>query len=238
MGIKSIRTYDKCEPCVGCPPFPNYTYGSYIYVNKRQKVNPLANGLNGSQFYNFQNHPNSNPIDLSNTTDFNHLFKLCKERGILFEGIAINYIFLVNQVNQTINADPQFPATNKALLGKRDSNPNKIWSSVVWMRPFQLVSRPKFINENNPNHRFDVELGIGSHLLAPNQPLFHATSVLYSMPKLFDRVINPLQTFNSAAYAGIWRFKFWKFGQWTEVVIGLFYHGISIKKSLIIIRLF
>ena len=88
------------------------------------------------------------------------------------------------------------------------------------MRPFQLVSRPKYISEYNPDRRFNVELGDGSNLFASNQALFHAISIIYSTPKLFDRVINPLQNFSSASYTGIWRFRFWKFGEWIEVVIG------------------
>ncbi len=88
------------------------------------------------------------------------------------------------------------------------------------MRPFQIASRPKFLNENNPNRRFDVELGDGSNLFLCNQSLLHATSLIYSTQKLFDRVINSHQSFSSNSYAGIWRFRFWKFGEWVEIVIG------------------
>jgi hypothetical protein len=119
-------------------------------------------------------------------------------------------------------ADPQFPPSNKVLFGKREScsNFNKISSSIAWMRPFQIVSRPKFLNENNSNRRFDVELGDGSNLFLCNQSLLHATSLIYSTPKLFDRVVNSQQSFSSNSYAGIWKFRFWKFGEWIEIVIG------------------
>ncbi|XP_054166643.1 calpain-9-like [Oppia nitens] len=142
----------------------------------------------------------SNNQDLTNFNNYNHLWKLCRERGVLFEDIS-------------------FPTTNKILFGKRESSMVcKISSSIVWMRPFQLVSRPKYINYN-PNRRFDLELGEVFNMISTNLSLFHAISIIYSTPKLFERVVNPLQNFNPNTYSGIWRFRFWKFGQWVDIVI-------------------
>lgn len=81
MGIESVRTYDKCESCAACPPFPlviGQHYGSHIPSHRKQNSYQLVNGLSGQYL--------SNAIDFSFSTDFNHLSKLCKDRGILFEG--------------------------------------------------------------------------------------------------------------------------------------------------------
>ncbi|CAG2168962.1 unnamed protein product, partial [Oppiella nova] len=205
MGLESVRINDKYET-YNDPSVDHYS--SQHHLNRRRKVNPLstttANTLNSHHYYcgsHITASNLSNGNDFPNASNYSYLWKVCKERGVLFE-------------------DPYFAASNKALFGKKESsNSHKIFSSVVWMRPFQLVSRPKYITEYNPNRRFDVEFGDGSALLSSNQPLFHATSILYSVPKLFDRVINPLQNLNPNNYAGIWKFRFWKFGQWIDIVI-------------------
>lgn len=38
-----------------------------------------------------------------------------------------------------------------------------------------------------------------------------------------------MQGFCSSTYAGIWRFRFWKFGQWIDVVIGSYSNWLSIS---------
>ncbi len=228
MGLESVRTNDKYETFNGCLRDP---FGTQLYLNRRRKFNHLPNGLNTHQFYcNSQiaaSNLSSSNDHCSESFNYNYLWRVCRERGVLFEGIfhrihwnkkcrPILKLFLITCT------DPQFPPSNKVLFGKREScsNFSKISSSIAWMRPFQIVSRPKFLNENNPNRRFDVELGDGSNFFLCNQSLLHATSLIYSTPKLFDRVVNSQQNFSSNSYAGIWRFRFWKFGEWIEIVIG------------------
>ncbi|RWS31726.1 calpain-9-like isoform X3 [Leptotrombidium deliense] len=123
---------------------------------------------------------------------------------------------------------------------------NKIMASIAWMRPYEICSRPKFICEGPT--RFDVEQGeaiiamsasaakCGASLSSGNQcsmpflsssncnkttnsSLLSAISCLTLTPKLLDRVVPPEQSFGPNSYSGIFRFRFWKFGEWTEVVI-------------------
>jgi hypothetical protein len=43
-------------------------------------------------------------------------------------------------------------------------------------------------------------------------------SVLQS-PKLFSKIVPEEQSFDSSAYAGIFHFRFWLYGQWVDVVV-------------------
>ena len=90
MGLESVRTNDKYETYNGCAA---EHYGTHLYMNRRRKINPLANGnaLNSHQYYcssqiTASNISNTNDC-FSNATNFNNLWRICKERGVLFEGI-------------------------------------------------------------------------------------------------------------------------------------------------------
>lgn len=38
-------------------------------------------------------------------------------------------------------------------------------------------------------------------------------------PFLFQRVVPPKQSFDDGWYAGIFRFNFWRYGTWVEVIV-------------------
>ena len=180
----------------------------------------------------------SNP---STHVNYDFLKKVCRERGVLFE-------------------DPHFPPSNRALFGKRGSPSNsscsfftKVLSSIAWMRPYEICSKPKFISESST--RFDVEQGeaimaitasnvkLSSNGLISNtcnncsftltncsnfstghnkitySSLLSAISCLTLTPKLLDRVVPSDQNFNPSTYSGIFRFRFWRFGEWVDIVI-------------------
>ena len=46
-----------------------------------------------------------------------------------------------------------------------------------------------------------------------------AVANLAENKKCFDRVVPSGQDFNQGDYAGIFRFRFWRFGEWIEIVI-------------------
>ena len=186
----------------------NGYYTNGVHDNKRQQTTiPITTSP--------KSHHSSSSS--SSSSNYNYLKQMCKEQGVLFE-------------------DAQFQCNNKSLFGssssKKDSQIQKL--SIQWLRPHQLVSRPKFINDGNG--RFDIEEGDGPSIvnssvnLGNASPLVSAISCLTLTPKLLDRVVPAEQSFNSSIYAGIFRFKFWKFGEWIEVVIGKF---ITIIKLLI-----
>ncbi|KAG0414122.1 hypothetical protein HPB47_008729, partial [Ixodes persulcatus] len=103
--------------------------------------------------------------------------------------------------------DPEFPPSHRALSSK-----NKYASAqITWMRPFEICARPKFISEGSS--RFDVEQGeLGDRWL------LSAISCLTGTPRFLDRVVPSDQGF-AQGYCGLFRFRFWRFGEWHELVV-------------------
>ncbi|XP_023330872.1 calpain-9 [Eurytemora carolleeae] len=103
--------------------------------------------------------------------------------------------------------DQDFPPTNKAIYSHKKPHLHPI----VWMRPHEICQRPKFIAEGAT--RFDVEQGeLGDPWLLA------AVSSLTLTPRFLDRVVPPDQNFEQG-YCGVFRFRFWHFGDWVEVLV-------------------
>jgi hypothetical protein len=88
MGLESVRTNDKYETFNGCLRDP---FGTQLYLNRRRKFNHLPNGSNTHQFYcssqiAASNLSSSNEYS-SESFNYNYLWRVCRERGVLFEGI-------------------------------------------------------------------------------------------------------------------------------------------------------
>ncbi|XP_052800225.1 calpain-A-like isoform X2 [Mya arenaria] len=103
--------------------------------------------------------------------------------------------------------DASFPAndTSLAIRYKSFSEP------IEWMRPHDISKRPKFISKNPGN--FAVQSGSLSDTW-----LLPAFSCLTVAPTLIRKCIPEEQAFNEQ-YAGIFRFRFWRYGEWVEVVV-------------------
>lgn len=85
-------------------------------------------------------------------------------------------------------------------------------SDNVWLRPFEISSSPKFISSGIS--RFDVVQGeLGDCWLVA------AVANLTLNNRLFSLVVPPDQSFDRGSYCGIFRFRFWQFGKWVEVVV-------------------
>ncbi|KAL4224574.1 hypothetical protein ACF0H5_015274 [Mactra antiquata] len=103
--------------------------------------------------------------------------------------------------------DPAFPATDSSLQIRYKS----FVDSIDWKRPHEISKRPSFISKN-PGI-FDVQPGIyGDTWLVP------AFSCLTLAPSLIQRCLPEDQAFDEK-YAGIFRFRFWRYGEWIEIVI-------------------
>ena len=132
--------------------------------------------------------------------DYKDLKRQCKSRGMLFE-------------------DPEFPASNHLLV---DDNQQFVISyfgrtrfdsnSIQWKRPHEIISNPKmFVGDAD---RFDINQGeIG------NCWFLAAVANLAENKKCFNRVVPQDQDFSDRDYQGMFRFRFWRFGEWVEVVI-------------------
>ncbi|KAJ9593988.1 hypothetical protein L9F63_014583, partial [Diploptera punctata] len=138
-------------------------------------------------------------------THYNAVRRMCRERGVLFE-------------------DPEFPPGPRALYHHK----KPAMHPIVWMRPGEMCQRPRFITSENGNGstsgaggggaaeggRLDVEAG------EMGDPwLLAAISSLTLTPRFLDRVVPPDQTFDPATYCGVFRFRFWHFGEWKDVLV-------------------
>ncbi|XP_052002158.1 calpain-1 catalytic subunit [Xyrauchen texanus] len=105
--------------------------------------------------------------------------------------------------------DNLFPPEKKSIgLGPL---PYADLARVVWKRPQDLVSNPVYIVEGTS--RFDfIQGNIG------NCWFLASVGALTFQRRIMTQIIQEEQNF-SVDYAGIFHFRFWRFGKWVDVVI-------------------
>lgn len=103
--------------------------------------------------------------------------------------------------------DPDFPADGSSLFYSMAAP-----RGIEWKRPKEICRDPKFVSGGRS--RFDVRQGeLGDCWLLA------AVANLAMYEDLLNQVIPPNQEFNRPGYCGAFRFVFWRFGEWVEVVI-------------------
>uniref|UniRef100_A0A673IVA9 Calpain-1 catalytic subunit-like n=1 Tax=Sinocyclocheilus rhinocerous TaxID=307959 RepID=A0A673IVA9_9TELE len=121
--------------------------------------------------------------------DFDALLQKCLKSAALFS----DTVFAANQSSLGIPVDP---------------DPKK---AVKWLRPKEITSNAVF-----------VEGTMGTTDICQGQLgncwLLAALSCLTMHPTLFVKVVPSGQSL-SESYAGIFRFRFWQYGEWVEVVV-------------------
>ncbi|XP_072405615.1 calpain-9-like isoform X1 [Chiloscyllium punctatum] len=106
--------------------------------------------------------------------------------------------------------DQQFPAANSSLHGPAGVSQYNI-VITRWMRPREICANPQFIVDGAT--RTDICQG------ALGDCWFLSVIACLSLNKhVMDQVIPPDQGFGEG-YTGCFRFKFWQYGQWVEVVV-------------------
>uniref|UniRef100_A0A3Q3IJP2 Calpain catalytic domain-containing protein n=1 Tax=Monopterus albus TaxID=43700 RepID=A0A3Q3IJP2_MONAL len=134
---------------------------------------------------------NESPVKFSQQ-DYDDLRQQCLKSNRLFE-------------------DNTFPAERKTLGYKELGPYSPNTKGVVWKRPNELCSDPQFILDGAT--RTDICQGALGDCW-----LLAAIASLTMDQQILDRVVPPGQSFTEN-YAGIFHFKFWQFGNWTDVVI-------------------
>ncbi|CAJ1067743.1 calpain-2 catalytic subunit-like [Xyrichtys novacula] len=124
--------------------------------------------------------------------DYESLRQQCLESGRLFE-------------------DPCFPAERRSLGYDKLGPYSPLTRSVVWKRPTELCSDPKFTDKGAT--RLDICQGALGDCW-----LLAAISSLTLDQRILARVVPPGQSFTEG-YAGIFHFQFWQFGEWVDVVV-------------------
>uniref|UniRef100_A0A3B3YN38 Calpain 6 n=1 Tax=Poecilia mexicana TaxID=48701 RepID=A0A3B3YN38_9TELE len=110
--------------------------------------------------------------------------------------------------NRTLFEDPEFPATNSSLYFHKPPP-----GVVQWKRPGEICENPHLFVEGISSH--DLNQGI-----VGNCWFVAACSCLALKPDLWEKVIPDWKEQEwDSNYAGIFHFRFWIFGQWTDVVI-------------------
>jgi len=124
-----------------------------------------------------------------NGVSYDDIRKHCLKEGVLFE-------------------DPDFPAVDETLFfSKKPPRP------FVWKRPKDITADPKlFVGGAS---RFDITQGMLGDCW-----LLAAVASLCQYDGLFYQVIpNTDGGFDSDEYCGVFRFRFWQYGRWEEVVV-------------------
>ncbi|VDD79494.1 unnamed protein product [Mesocestoides corti] len=102
--------------------------------------------------------------------------------------------------------DPDFPAVGSSLFYSMSAP-----RGIEWKRPKEICNCPKFVSGGTS--RFDVRQGeLGDCWLLA------AVANLSLYQDLLEQVVPPDQDFDSD-YCGVFRFTFWRFGEWVEVVV-------------------
>ncbi|XP_055997452.1 calpain-9-like [Ostrea edulis] len=118
-----------------------------------------------------------------------------------------NGIITEDDLKQILYEDSDFPAHDRSLFYSHRPN----IGSIVWKRPHEIVANPKFTVHGFS--RFDLLQGkLG------NCWLVAAFTCLSLAPQLVKRCIPENQGFGKN-YAGVFHFRFWRYGEWIDVVI-------------------
>ncbi|XP_016129923.1 calpain-1 catalytic subunit-like [Sinocyclocheilus grahami] len=117
--------------------------------------------------------------------------------------------------------DELFPP-NSSSIGTLNKEAKLDYNNVIWKRPSELVSPGKPFFTIDGMSRFDYEQGFklgNCWFLASIGALISKDEETSFMTKhIINQVLPAGQTFSNN-YAGIFHFRFWRFGKWIDVVI-------------------
>ncbi|XP_060559734.1 calpain-A-like isoform X2 [Ruditapes philippinarum] len=131
-------------------------------------------------------------------------------QSIISSGNKVNQYDTLREralARRVLYEDPAFPAHDTSLQIRYNSTSD----FIEWKRPHEISKRPSFISKNPGT--FDIIPGnYGDTWLVP------AFSCLTLAPALIQKCIPEDQAFDEK-YGGIFRFRFWRYAEWIEIVI-------------------
>ncbi|GFO38688.1 calpain-9 [Plakobranchus ocellatus] len=126
-----------------------------------------------------------------------------------------DYASLQNDLlrRRALFTDPKFPPNNSSLYMSTGSFGDRFSGNVIWKRPKDIVKNPRLMYHNASRH--DLDQGyLGNCWFVAG-----AAVLATSHPHLLARVVPEDQGFAQNMYTGMFRFNFWWYGNWTEVIV-------------------
>ncbi|XP_072297473.1 calpain-10 [Eucyclogobius newberryi] len=109
--------------------------------------------------------------------------------------------------------DTDFPPDDSALLSDGSTPITKLKDCITFLRPQEICQSPELFPE-------DINLGHAKQGLLGDCWLLCACTILLQNKHLLNKVIPPDQPlWGDHEYKGIFRFCFWQYGQWKDVII-------------------
>jgi len=206
---------------VPLPPYP--IVGPYPIKNEKSQNTPMNKDLSnscmldayGESTGNYQNTEQIHPLPYRNDPFSRENYNAVVNRGNLLEIVNTQDYFELKRaclISKVLFLDEDFPPSTHILVDPEDK--------VEWLRPHDICRRlgidkgpSLFVNSFD---RFDINQGeIGNcwFLAALAHLAEHREYLQLIIPDLNE--VNPFYD----NYAGIFRFRFWRFGEWEEVII-------------------
>ncbi|VDI28787.1 Hypothetical predicted protein, partial [Mytilus galloprovincialis] len=113
--------------------------------------------------------------------------------------------------NNKIFVDPDFSPSSSSLTFSGSQPQISGVRSVIWKRPRELVDNPRFVKDGLSRH--DLDQGC-----LGNCWFIAGAAVVSTIPKLLSRCVPIDQDFDKD-YAGLFRFNFYWYGKWVEVIV-------------------
>ncbi|KAK7945702.1 hypothetical protein WMY93_001430 [Mugilogobius chulae] len=128
-----------------------------------------------------------------------------------------------DEEEEGLYVDSDFPADVSALLSDGSTPIAKLKDSISWLRPQDICQSPELIPE-------DISLGHAKQGLLGDCWFLCACTILLQNKHLLNKVI-PLDQplWGDSGYKGFFRFCFWQYGHWKDVIIDDFLPCVDFK---------